>query len=195
MAGGLQHRAGDYSERRGRVVWRCNDAKGSDWGSRGGGSGWRYGLRVDLRGSRQTVQIRSLPAGATATLYDAVGNEMSSGKTPFVVELKRNQTYFKSSTYRLVLDMPGYPKQDVILQSNVNGWFIGNIGWGFIGAPIGMLIVDPLTGGMYSFDTNAPEATKLLAEQSGITLEDRDLVIVMKRDVPASLQSQLKPIK
>ena len=80
------------------------------------------------------ISISSNPSGA-----DIVINDQNKGKTPVIVNLKRDLDY----TVKIAL--PGYMPYELNLVSKVDGWIIGNIVFGGL---IG-LIVDAASGGMY----------------------------------------------
>lgn len=67
------------------------------------------------------------------------------------------------------------------------GWYlVGNI---FIGGLIGWLIVDPLTGAMWTLSPDMIYAP--LGQQSVLPGSDGDLVVILKQDIPAELYETL----
>ncbi len=60
----------------------------------------------------------------------------------------------RGATYTVSFTKAGYTAQDASMPAQLEtGWYLaGNLVWGFIGAPIGWFIVDPITGNMYKVD-------------------------------------------
>jgi hypothetical protein len=98
-------------------------------------------------GRTPEISINSSPEGAQVTIYDKHGKEITSGKTPMIASLKRSNGYFAGARYRVLFELEGYQKSEAAITPSVNGWYIGNI---FLGGLIGMLIVDPATGAMWT---------------------------------------------
>lgn len=110
-----------------------------------------------VRGPNQVIQINSVPSQATVKVLDRDGKVLQKGVTPCSLSLGRSSGYFQPAKYTLVIQKPGFPETRTDLRSGLNGWFWGNFGFfGFF--PVGMFIVDPLTGGMFSFADNAATA-------------------------------------
>lgn len=51
--------------------------------------------------------------------------------------------------------MTGHPEQLIPINYKLNGWYFGNI---LIGGVLGMLIIDPLTGGMWKIQDRVVDA-------------------------------------
>lgn len=97
--------------------------------------------------SQYPIAIRSTPAGAHFEVRNKSGELVHTGETPSSVTLKSSAGYFKGESYTVKFMKPGHADTVVNLKSGVSGWYWGNI---LIGGLIGMLIVDPATGAMYS---------------------------------------------
>ena len=95
--------------------------------------------------------------------------------TPFVAPLNTKFGYFKSQTYRLVFEMPGYSRAEMNLDSKVSGWYFGNL---LFGGLIGMLIVDPLTGAMYNLTPEKIEQS-MSASQAKLIRNGQGLLIIL----------------
>jgi uncharacterized protein YceK len=93
------------------------------------------------------VSINSAPDGANFTITNKDGQKVQNGVTPSTVSLKASRGYFKGETYSVVLNKDGFTSATYQISSSVDGWYFGNI---LLGGLIGMLIVDPATGAMYS---------------------------------------------
>jgi hypothetical protein len=101
-----------------------------------------------FNGQTQAVTIKSAPEGAAIVITNRAGESIHSGVAPATVTLKRGAGYFKSETYKVVMKKEGFADREVTITGSVSGWYIGNI---LFGGLIGMLAVDPNTGGMYVF--------------------------------------------
>lgn len=98
-------------------------------------------------GGAKKVQIHSNPSGAKFTIYDPKGKVVESRTTPATVKLDRSGGYFSGIEYKMVFESPGYYSGETMLSSRLNGWYFGNIVFGGL---IGILIVDPATGAMFT---------------------------------------------
>lgn len=146
-----------------------------------------------IKGGTQVVKINSAPEGAALTVVNRAGQQVATGTTPATVTLNRGAGYFKGEQYTVKLKKDGFSDKEIILSSNVGGWYFGNL---FLGGLIGMLIVDPLTGAMYNLE---PEAVSqaLTAMNVKTSAADGSLTVVMAQDVPASVWKSVKelPVK
>jgi hypothetical protein len=113
-----------------------------------------------FNGQTQAVTIRSAPDGAGFSVTNRAGEKIHTGTTPVTLTLKRGAGYFKSETYTVLLSKTGFADKEVTITGSVSGWYIGNI---LFGGLIGMLAVDPITGGMYIF----PESVSGTLEPQG----------------------------
>jgi hypothetical protein len=102
-------------------------------------------------GGRRKVSIDSNPTGAQVTIYNKHGEKESVNTTPFLARLDRHSGYFSGEEYRLVFELAGYQKAEATVKSSVNPWYIGNI---IFGGLIGLVIVDPVTGAMWTLKPN-----------------------------------------
>ena len=101
-----------------------------------------------VEGGAKTVQISSEPPGAKLSIYDSKQKLIATQTTPTFITLRREQGYFSAANYRMVCEMPGYTSSEMQFKSTLNPWYLGNIVFGGL---IGILIVDPATGAMWSF--------------------------------------------
>jgi hypothetical protein len=121
-----------------------------------------------IQGSHKTVQISSNPSGAKFTIYNKAGKAIDSRATPASVSLDRSSGYFSKENYKVVFEMPGYYTGETYLKGSINGWYFGNLVFGGL---IGLLIVDPATGAMWTLDPK--ELTyNLVQAQPGLNAEE-----------------------
>jgi hypothetical protein len=98
-------------------------------------------------GGSKSVQINSNPQGAKVTISNQEGKTLFVKTTPTFVTLERSSGYFRGEDYKLVFEEAGYNPYETHVVSTIDGWYFGNV---MFGGLIGMLIVDPMTGDMYT---------------------------------------------
>jgi hypothetical protein len=100
----------------------------------------------------KTVSIDSYPADANFTILSLDGRVIHKGTTPAMVTLKRGRGYFQAGDYRIAFNKAGYEGVYTMpIKSKVEvGWYLG--GNVVFGGLIGWIIVDPLTGAMYTME-------------------------------------------
>ncbi|WP_122432253.1 hypothetical protein [Pseudomonas viridiflava] len=97
--------------------------------------------------SKYPVAVTSSPSGAAYEIFNESGISVRSGVTPDEVTLRAGAGYFDGEKYTVTYRKDGYTSSTQTLESGIDGWYWGNI---VIGGLIGMLIVDPATGAMYT---------------------------------------------
>ncbi|WP_122573166.1 hypothetical protein [Pseudomonas viridiflava] len=97
--------------------------------------------------SKYPVAVTSSPSGAAYEIFNEGGVSVRSGVTPDEVTLRAGAGYFDGEKYTVTYRKDGYTSSTQTLESGIDGWYWGNI---VIGGLIGMLIVDPATGAMYT---------------------------------------------
>jgi hypothetical protein len=118
-------------------------------------------------GRPKVVTITSDPPGAKVTVADNRGHTISENTTPASISLKRGDGYFVPAKYKLMFEAPGYYPSEVTLKATLNGWYFGNI---VAGGAVGLFLVDPATGAMWTFSPSdihrnlIPSTTSLSAE-------------------------------
>lgn len=143
------------------------------------------------KGAPQVIPINSNPTDAKLKIENLrTGTVMYEGKTPYTATLERSAGYFKSARYNITVQKDGYQAKQFILDGSVNGWYLG--GNLIFGGLIGYLIVDPLTGAMW---TLSPEEVRLDLSQNATSFDDsKGLMIVLKSELPENLIAKLKPV-
>lgn len=97
------------------------------------------------------VSVASYPAGAKFEVRNEKGFVVSNGVTPGQIMLKAGAGYFDGETYTITYLKEGHAGQTMVLDSELDGWYWGNI---LFGGFIGMLIVDPASGAMYKLPSH-----------------------------------------
>lgn len=136
--------------------------------------------------SSYPVTINSTPSGATFVIKDGEGQPVSSGTTPASVVLRSSAGYFRPASYTVEYKRNGQT-QTVPLEARMNGWYLGNIVFGGL---IGILIVDPATGAMWSL----PERNSAQFAGTASTGE-RELKVMNVADVPAEMKGSLVALR
>jgi hypothetical protein len=140
------------------------------------------------------VHLNSSPEQAYVQVFDRSGREVFNGNTPTQVALKSGAGYFKRAEYTVKYSKPGYLPKEVMIRSDLNGWYIGNIVFGGL---IGFLIVDPATGAMYRLDQTDLNETLAPQTQSTTSISngEKTLHIVELSQIPEKLRSSLVLVK
>lgn len=102
-----------------------------------------------VSGGPKTMPIMSQPDEATIEIID-VKNENATilkAKTPYTATLERSAGFFSPAKYKIRIAKDGYLPYETQLDAGLNGWYFGNI---IFGGLLGILIVDPATGAMWS---------------------------------------------
>ncbi|KJV06452.1 hypothetical protein [Methylocucumis oryzae] len=97
--------------------------------------------------SRQPVSISSIPDRSDFVIVNRAGTPIHNGTTPATVTLKTDAGYFKGEKYSIKFMKDNYSTQTAPLNAELNGWYWGNL---VSGGFLGMFVVDPLTGAMWS---------------------------------------------
>lgn len=140
--------------------------------------------------SAYPVAISSQPDQAEISITDESGKTIFTGKTPTTVTLNTKAGYFSGKDYTVTFTKPGYAKQMAQIQRGVSGWYIaGNL---FFGGLVGWLIVDPLTGAMWTLDE---QTTATLSPQTSRQDSTATLQVVLLDVVPDSLRSKIVRIQ
>lgn len=106
-------------------------------------------MRSIVSKSNWPLIINSNPLGAKIVITDKTGKAVYSGNTPALVKLKSETSYFVKQSYILKISMDGYETKNIPLECSLNAWYFGNL---LLGGFLGMMVIDPLTGAMYSLD-------------------------------------------
>jgi hypothetical protein len=137
------------------------------------------------------VRITSDPDDAHFEIRNRAGEVIHSGITPSRVKLEAGAGYMKGETYTITFHKEGYADQQITLDSNVDGWFFGNL---LLGGLIGMLIVDPLTGAMFKLPPNASASLSPVGAAPREQTDPDNLTLLTIDQVPEHMRGKLIPI-
>ncbi len=135
--------------------------------------------------SDYTVSIRSAPQGANIKIYNRRNILVYEGTTPTTVSLTAHHGFFMGQKYRIVSS--GSVVGQTQLNSRLDGWYLGNL---IFGGLLGILIVDPATGAMWSLE----EEVMITGQGQGSNLHDPAIRVVSIDDIPESLREKLIPL-
>ena len=142
-------------------------------------------------GSTRFVRIESQPAGAEISIVNrSTGEAVFAGTTPIVATLKPGDGYFHGADYTVIFKKAGYAPTEKRIRRGVNGWYIG--GNALFSQFIGWLIVDPLSGAMWTLQGSCTAELSPLPSSSATDVNG--LHIVCLDDVPNHLRQHLHPV-
>mgnify|MGYP001773542900 CR=1 FL=1 len=142
--------------------------------------------------SEWPITIRSTPDQAYVTIVDLSSNiEIYSGTTPCIVTLTSKGGYFKGKSYLVKVFKEGHKEESIMITSTINGWYFGNF---VFGGFIGLLIVDPLTGAMWTLEPKNISLVLKPETHSSIIQPEEDIrliKVVSIDEIPVHLRSKL----
>ncbi|MBN2837460.1 MAG: hypothetical protein JXM74_01760 [Fusobacteriaceae bacterium] len=113
-----------------------------------------------VRGSSQSVTINASQSDSKIVIKDTLsGMIIAEGKERLTVDLKRGQGYFEKGNYTIEVSKKGYETVSIPLvgKTDAKAYGVGNLfSWGIIG----WVIVDPMTGAMWTLSTPAGQDGK-----------------------------------
>ncbi|HOV63617.1 MAG TPA: hypothetical protein PLG43_07025 [Spirochaetia bacterium] len=148
------------------------------------------GCATIVKGSDETVSFQSEPEGAAISVYDADGFMVAEGITPITIPLPKGSGYFQAAKYRIVFETPGYAKKEIWIKGSLeSGWYIaGNF---LIGGILGWLIIDPLSGAMW---TLKPATVNARLDKTGAGIAGTSLHIVLASQVSPETLKMAIPV-
>lgn len=139
--------------------------------------------------SEYPVAITSAPDNANISICNSEGKNVFTGRTPATVTLKTSSGFFQGEDYDVTFSKAGYPDKTVRIERGLDGWYLfGNLVFG--GVP-GWLIVDPLTGAMWTLSDLHVD----LSSSSPTAATEGEIKIMAYNDVPKELHSKLVRIQ
>jgi len=150
-----------------------------------------FGCASIVSKTARQITINSSPDQAEFIVKDETGKIIHRGNTPATVTLKTGGGYFKGKEYTVIIRKEGYEEQSVSIRKELNGWYLGNI---IFGGLIGLLIVDPLTGAMWTLNPQDINVN-LKGKKSGRVDDSFRLSVVQFNDVPPALLIKMVRVK
>lgn len=102
-------------------------------------------------GDEKTVNIDSNPKGAEFEIMNPLGDIIVKGITPTNTTLKRGRGWFLAGDYKITFHKVGYEDITVPIKQGLETfWYFG--GNFVFGGLLGIIIIDPATGAMYTIE-------------------------------------------
>ncbi|GGI59624.1 hypothetical protein GCM10011446_11190 [Acinetobacter vivianii] len=138
------------------------------------------------------MTFQSTPELSDITILNRDGKKIHVGKAPVTVSLNRGAGFFVPERYTVIFEKDGYEKKEIKVTSSMNGWYIGNILFGGI---IGLLIIDPATGAMYSLSTKDTNVVLNDLNKEKLQANGQSLTIVSTNEISNDVLEKAKPIE
>lgn len=145
-----------------------------------------------ISGKTQTMTFQSTPELSDITILNRDGKKIHVGKAPITVSLNRGAGFFVPERYTVIFEKEGYEKKEIKVTPSMNGWYIGNILFGGI---IGLLIIDPATGAMYSLNTKDTNVVLNDLKKENLQANAQSLTIVSTNELSDEVLEKAKPIQ
>lgn len=115
-----------------------------------------------LHSGPEGVTITSEPPAAQVTITNLWTRQpILQATTPVLATLARHAGYMQPARYQIVIEKPGYQPYILTLKAHLDEHYFGNF---VAGGPLGLLVIDPLTGAMYALP---PRVHAVLARVDG----------------------------
>jgi hypothetical protein len=102
-----------------------------------------------LSDSDYPVTLATNPPGGTVTVTNEGGQQVFRGPTPTTIVFPASSGFFNGETYQVDGELAGHAPVSSIMDSSIDGWYIGNLLFGGI---LGLLLIDPATGSMWMLE-------------------------------------------
>ena len=110
------------------------------------------GCATIMNDATHSVQITSNVPDAKYVVKNKTGLVVQNGITPSSVNLRVASGAYSSEKYLIDFAKEGYLPSTTFVDSELSGWYFGNLLFGGI---IGLAIVDPISGKMWTLPDNA----------------------------------------
>lgn len=137
------------------------------------------------RGASQIVPFSSTPFSLKCIIKDLTsGDVLFEGKTPFSIPLSRTTGFFSKGRYSATFYKNGREVTTRFIEGKASGWYIfGNL---FLGGFLGWVLIDPLTGAMW---TLSPDKVHVNAGEYASNLN-----VLHIDDLPKKYRKDLKKV-
>lgn len=138
----------------------------------------------------ELINIATTPSAADVEIIDEDGGAIFNGTTPTSVTLKKADGYFDKKSYKMTISLDGYTAQTINMQTSPSGWYIvGNLVFGGL---IGWLIVDPLTGAMWTISPT--DINEELVQTTAMDDGGTGLQILLLAEASNEFKAVMKPL-
>ncbi|GCD79899.1 hypothetical protein [Schleiferia thermophila] len=101
--------------------------------------------------STYPVHITSSPYNVSFDVYDRFQNRIHTGRTPEMIYVSSSYLPFIRQKYTVLVNDPDFESQIKQITFHLDGWYLANLLFPPL-APISLLVIDPLSGAMYTLD-------------------------------------------
>lgn len=143
--------------------------------------------------TKSSIALDSSPLGAKVEVLDRRGQTKFVGVTPTTASLPNGDGYFTKARYTVKMSKDGFEPSISQMTPDLNGWYFGNILFGSLGL-IGFLIVDPISGAMFEFDTGSIHSNLAASPNQPTTTSDSTLPAASSQN-DVSIADKLEEIK
>jgi len=133
--------------------------------------------------STKNVAIHSDPEGMSYEVVSRKGVKVASGSTPATLRLPTHSSYFRGESYVFTFRQGSKIVGQKTLDSSISGWYWGKF---LLGGIIGMLVVDPLSGAMWTMPSEL-----YMSGVHASTQPTGSLKLITLDSVPLEQRSQL----
>ena len=119
-------------------------------------------------------------------ITDESGIKIFEGKTPTSLPLEKKKGFFSGKKYSVNIKKDGHAEHTITVGTKVNGWYVANILFGGI---VGLLVIDPATGAIWTLDTNEVNVSLAPSKQDAAR-KGGNLQVVLLDDVPLSVRDK-----
>lgn len=144
-----------------------------------------------VNGRRQDIVFRSSPDNATVEVYSSFGNHVATATTPAVIRFRRGRGYFRRANYTVLISKEGYQTQSIGIRSGVSGWYAAGNYFTSFAMVIGYLIVDPLTGAMWTLQPKGINTNLRQALSLNDDTDEDGIYVILKEQIPEELFASL----
>lgn len=110
------------------------------------------GCATIMNDATHNVKVSSNVPSASYTIRNKQGFDVQTGVAPSAVNLNVASGAYSGEKYTVSFTKDGYYPTSVILDSEVSGWWFGNILC--FGGILGFAVIDPITGKMWTLPDN-----------------------------------------
>ena len=129
------------------------------------------------------VQVDSTPTGLSIEIKDRDGKLIHTGTTPSTVTLSSKYGFFTGQSYTITARQGGRVVGTSQLNAQVSPWYFGNI---VLGGLLGMVVIDPATGAMWTLPKSVHVGPAPLAAAA-----EGSVKILTLAEVPSNLRPKL----
>ncbi len=141
-----------------------------------------------LSKSTYPLSVSTHPSGSDIKVSNQKGQVVFEGKTPAEVNLEAGSGFFRRAMYTVQISQEGYEPKEIPIRCTLDRWYLGNL----LFNPVGLFIVDPLTGAMWKLDERKIDTVLV---RSTAFRHNPSLYFIEYKDIPEALRAQIIRVK